>query len=61
MPHWLAIVFIVIIYSFVMAPIEKWIYRKISNKVFAYIATCLVASAILLALYFAAHLIGFYK
>lgn len=50
---------VILIVSFLMVPAEKYIYKRISNKIFAYVATALVASALMLGLFGIASLLGF--
>ena len=59
MQKWIVIVIVCLIYSFVMTPIERRIYRRIKKKWLAYIVTFLIALAILFALYCIADLCGF--
>lgn len=59
MQKWIIITIVCIIYSFVMTPIERRIYRHIKKKWLAYIVTFLIALVILSALYFIADLCGF--
>lgn len=57
--YWTSTVIVVLIYSFVMAPIEKKIYGKVRNKFYAYILTALVAAIILLGLLQITSILGF--
>lgn len=49
---------IIIIFSAIITPVERAIYSKISNKIYAYLATALASAAILLSLYGIAALFG---
>ena len=58
MIHWTNLCFIILIFSFIMTPIERRIYKKIPNKYWAYLVTAVVAAVILLSLQLLAGVIG---
>lgn len=59
MPRWIVFCVVGVAYSFIMVPIERAIYKKISRRWIAYIATVIVAIMLLLGLYGLAALCGF--
>ena len=48
---WLVTLIIVLIFGFIMQPIQKWVYAKISRKWLAYIVTTLIGAVILLGMH----------
>ena len=48
---WLVTLIIVLIFGFIMQPIQKWVYAKISRKWLAYILTPLIGAVILLGMH----------
>lgn len=54
MPGWIVTCIIVVIFSLVMVPLEKWIYKKISNKHFAWLVTFAVASVLMIGIVYLA-------
>lgn len=48
---WIVTLIIVLIFGFIMQPIQKWVYAKISRKWLAYIVTALIGAVILLGMY----------
>lgn len=57
---WIMII-ITIAFSLVMVPIEKSVYRRISKKWLAYITTAIIASALMLGLYYGISALFGYK
>ena len=48
---WIVTLIIVLIFSYIMQPIQKWVYAKISKKWLAYIVTVLIGVVILLGMH----------
>lgn len=48
---WIVTLIIVLIFVFIMQPIQKWVYAKISKKWLAYIVTFLIGAVILLGMH----------
>lgn len=48
---WIVTLIIVLIFGFIMQPIQKWVYAKISRKWLAYIVTALIGAVILLGMH----------
>ncbi len=56
---WIVQCIVIVIFSLIMVPIERAIYRKIRNKIWAYIITVAVATAILMSFLGIASLAGY--
>ena len=48
---WIVTLIIVLIFSYIIQPIQKWVYAKISKKWLAYIVTVLIGAVILLGMH----------
>ena len=56
---WIVTLIIVLIFGFIMQPIQKWVYAKISRKWLAYIVTTLIGAVILLGMHWIAEMMGY--
>lgn len=56
---WLYISVIVVVFSLIMVPIEKWVYRRISKRWLAYATTFAIAIVILYGLHTISALCGY--